>query len=304
MFKKAVKRTIGKVIRRTRSYVQSLEKELDEKNNDQNETHSDDQCHSVHLWSNSIFAKLLREKSAAQRPWYTWGVLQGVRLAKAVGIERISVIEFGVAGGNGLLALEQIADKVGDLSGVAIDTYGFDTGCGLPKPLDYRDCPNLFAPGRYPMDEDKLRNRLRRARLMLGLVEDTVSEFIAFRPSPVAFISFDLDYYSSTMQAFKVFEAEQSLLLPRIHCYFDDIMGFTYSEYTGERLAIAEFNESHTSRKISPIYGLKYFLPQPHAQADWSEMLYIAHIFDHELYGREDGSARDPFGSPTDLQDE
>ena len=300
MFRKAVKKAIGRVIRKTRSYLQSIEEELDGKDNED----FDDQRHSSHLSVNSIFAKLLREKSAAQRPWYTWGVLQGVRLAKAVGIDRISVIEFGVAGGNGLLALEQIADKVGDLSGVAIDTYGFDTGCGLPKPLDYRDCPNLFAPGRYPMDEDKLRNHLRRARLMLGLVEHTISEFIASRPSPVAFISFDLDYYSSTMQAFKLLEADQALLLPRIHCYFDDIMGYTYSEYNGERLAISEFNVSHSSRKISPIYGLKYFLPKPHAQADWSEMLYMAHIFDHELYGWEDGSARDPIGAPTDLQDE
>jgi hypothetical protein len=153
------------------------------------------------------------------------------------------------------------------------------------------------------MDEKRLQKRLRRARLILGLVEATVSEFIASRPSPVAFISFDLDYYSSTMQAFKLLEAEQTLLLPRIYCYFDDIMGFTYSEYNGERLAIAEFNASHSSRKISPIYGLRYFLPAPHGQADWSEMFYIAHVFDHELYGRDDGSVRRPVGGPTDLQD-
>ena len=106
------------------------------------------------------------------------------------------------------------------------------------------------------------------------------------------------------MQAFKVLEADPALLLPRVYCYFDDIMGFTYSEYNGERLAITEFNASHDSRKISPIYGLKYFLPAPHAQADWSEMIYMAHIFDHELYGREDGSVKGPVGGPTDLQDE
>jgi hypothetical protein len=154
------------------------------------------------------------------------------------------------------------------------------------------------------MDEDKLRQRLRRARLILGLVEDTVSEFISLRPSPVAFISFDLDYYSSTMQAFKLLEADATLLMPRVYCYFDDIMGFTYSEYNGERLAITEFNGSHESRKISPIYGLKYFLPEPYARADWSEMLYMAHIFDHEMYGLEDGSVKGFLGGPTDLQDE
>ena len=299
MFTKAVKKTIGRAVRKTRSYLQSIEEEFDEKNN----TGSEDQPHSTHLSVNSIFQKLLREKFAAHRPWYTWGVLQGALLAKAIEIERISVIEFGVAGGNGLLALERIAEKVEEICGVAVDVYGFDSGAGLPRPLDYRDCPNLFSPGHYPMDEAKLRKRLCRARLILGLVEETVSEFIASRPPPVAFVSFDLDYYSSTMQAFKLLEAERTLLSPRIYCYFDDIMGFTYSDYNGERLAIAEFNASHSSRKISPIYGLKYFLPTPHAQADWSEMFYMAHIFDHELYGRDDGSVRRPVGGPTDLQD-
>ena len=301
--KNTVKKTIARVIRRTRDYVASFDRELDGKPQHPNGT-SGDQWTSVHLWLNSIFAELLHDKSAAQRPWYTWGVLQGARLAKVLGIDRISVIEFGVAGGNGLVSLERIAENVGGMFGVAIDTYGFDSGGGLPRPLDYRDCPNLFSPGHYPMDEEKLRKRLHRARLVLGLVEDTVSEFIALRPAPVAFISFDLDYYSSTMQAFKVLEADPALLLPRVYCYFDDIMGFTYSEYNGERLAITEFNASHDSRKISPIYGLKYFLPAEHGQADWSEMIYMAHIFDHGLYGREDGSVKGPVGGPTDLQDE
>jgi hypothetical protein len=265
--KNTVKRTIARVIRRTRDYVASLDTELNGKPQPPNGT-SGDQWTSVHPSLNSIFAELLQDRFAAQRAWYTWGVLQGARLAKVLGIDHISVIEFGVAGGNGLVSLERIAEKVGGVFGVAIDAYGFDSGGGLPKPQDYRDCPNLFTPGHYPMDEEKLRKRLHSARLVLGLVEDTVSEFIASRPSPVAFISFDLDYYSSTMQAFKLLEAAPALLLPRIYCYFDDIMGFSYSDYNGERLAIMEFNASHGSRKISPIYGLKYFLSAPHAQSD------------------------------------
>ena len=122
----------------------------------------------MHLWLNCIFAELLQDKSAAQRPWYTWGVLQGARLAKVLGIDRVSVIEFGVAGGNGLVSLERIAEKVGGMFGVAIDTYGFDSGGGLPKPLDYRDCPNLFSPGHYPMDQEKLRKRLHEGAACSG----------------------------------------------------------------------------------------------------------------------------------------
>ena len=58
------------------------------------------------------------------------------RLMATLGYDRISVIEFGVAGGNGLVALESCARQAAELSGVAIDTYGFDTGTGLPKPTD------------------------------------------------------------------------------------------------------------------------------------------------------------------------
>jgi hypothetical protein len=127
---------------------------------------------------------------------------------------------------------------------------------------------------------------LTRAR---GPVEKTVPEFIASRPAPVAFISFDLDYYSSTMQAFSIFEATHNILLPRIYCYFDDILGHIYSDFTGERLAIREFNAAHPMRKISPIYGLKHFLPKPYDQQEWGEMVYLAHFFDHRLYSAHDG---------------
>ncbi len=300
MFKKVIKRAIGRTIGRTRSYIQQLEQEANQKANEQDKNDQDDYAYP---WLNSIFTKLLSEGLARERSWYTWGVLQGVYLAKVVGIKRVSVIEFGVAGGNGLVSLERIAEKVEKIFGVDVDVYGFDSGSGLPKPLDYRDCPNLWSSGYFPMDKEKLQRRLQRAKLFLGLVEDTVPEFIKSKPSPVAFISFDLDYYTSTMQAFRLLEADENLLLPRIHCYFDDIMGFTYSDYNGERLAISEFNASHSSRKISPIYGLRYFLPAPHAQADWSEMFYIAHIFDHNLYDRDDGFNRRPVGGGSDLKE-
>jgi hypothetical protein len=290
MFKQSVKKTIGRGIRRARAYVQSLEAQSNGTAGEKIFRIDDlDRYECAYIWLNLILTKLMAEDGEALRPNYTWGVLQGVHLAKTLGADRVSVIEFGVAGGNGLVSLERIAEKVELILGVGIDVYGFDTGRGLPKPLDYRDCPNLWSEGIYVMDEEKLRKRLKRAHLLLGLVEDTVSQFIKSKPSPVAFVSFDLDYYTSTMQAFKLLDADHALLLPRIYCYFDDILGFTYSEYNGERLAISEFNSSHETTKVSPIYGLKYFLPSLYAQAEWSEQFYIAHIFNHELYGRSDG---------------
>ncbi|MHC4129678.1 MAG: hypothetical protein ACYSUA_16250, partial [Planctomycetota bacterium] len=41
---------------------------------------------------------------------------------------RISALEFGVAGGNGLLALERAAMRLAEIFGVEIDVYGFDSG--------------------------------------------------------------------------------------------------------------------------------------------------------------------------------
>jgi len=303
MVDKVFRKAVGGVIRRTRSYLTRLEDPGGTPIESQNGNHNDPQDEFAYVRLNSIFQNLAVEPGCSVRPYYTWGVLQGAHLAWAIGINRVSVVEFGVAGGNGLVALERIAERVEQTLGVGIDVYGFDTGGGLPKPLDYRDCPNLWSPGYYPMDKEKLQRRLRRAQLVLGLVEDTVSKFIESKPSPVAFVSFDLDYYSSTMQAFKLLEAEEALLLPRVHCYFDDIIGFTYSDYNGERLAISEFNAGHPMRKISPIYGLKHFLPEAHAQSWWSEMFYMAHIFDHELYNRHDGSIKRVVNFETDLVD-
>jgi hypothetical protein len=304
MVKNPVKKAIGGIFRKTRSYVRRLEQYSNGTSAEsQNGNNNNQQGEFAYLWLNSIFEKLVAEPGCARRSDYTWGVLQGAYLATAIGINRISVIEFGVAGGNGLVSLEQIAKKVEQIFSIGIDVYGFDTGGGLPKPQDYRDCPNLWSPGYFAMDKEKLQSRLEKAQLVLGLVKETVPEFLKTKPSPVAFVSFDLDYYSSTMEAFQLFEADDSFLLPRIYCYFDDITGFTYSDYTGERLAISEFNADHPMRKISPIYGLKHFLPAPYADSWWSEMFFIAHLFDHKWYNKSDGLVKRVVGGGTELRD-
>lgn len=281
ILKQAVKKAVG-TVRRIKNWADETAVNVEATNKTEEGL--------AYVWLNSQLERMIAEGGLRHfRPNYVWGVLQGAHLAKSIGIERISVIEFGVAGGNGLVALDHIADKVEDALGVRVDVYGFDTGVGLPKPTDYRDLPNIWVEGAFGMEVEKLKKRLARAELVLGPVEKTVPPFIAARPAPVAFIAFDLDYYSSTMQAFKLLEADPAILMPRIYSYFDDIMGHTYSDFTGERLAIREFNNDHTNRKISAIYGLKYFLPKPYDQEAWSEMVYLTHIFDHPLYSAYDG---------------
>lgn len=243
----------------------------------------------------------MRKTRPSLRPHFAWGVLSAAYLAKILGQSRISIVEFGVAGGNGLVELEQIADQVSPVYGVKIDVFGFDTGVGLPEPLDYRDLPNLYRASGYRMDEAKLRGRLKRARLILGNVSDTIDAFMDSAPAPIGFVSVDVDLYSSTMAAFKLFDGDPTRLLPRVYCYLDDVLGETFSEFTGERLAVTEFNAAHPMRKISPIFGLRYSLHEPHQMEAWPDQMFIAHLFDHELYGRYTAPSRDA-GGWTELQ--
>jgi hypothetical protein len=240
----------------------------------------------LYSWINE---QLMRMADDGLRKPYAWGMLQGAVLGAGLGVDRVSVVEFGVAGGNGLVAMEAIASSIQKiLPKIRIDIYGFDTGVGLPPPTDHRDVPNLCSSGLYAMDEQKLRARLDRSQLVLGNIQDTIGEFLRSRPAPLAFIACDLIIYTSTVHGLRVLEAGEDVLLPRVHCYFDDVLGFTFGDYNGERLAIHEFNAAHPTRKVSPIYGLKHYVPSAFSNDAWVDKFWMGHIFDHSMYGRRD----------------
>ena len=85
----------------------------------------------------------------SKRPAYLVGVLAAAEQALAQGVSAISVIEFGVAGGEGLIALQNEAAAVESETGVEIKVYGFDMGPhGLPRFIgDYRDHPDAWQAG-------------------------------------------------------------------------------------------------------------------------------------------------------------
>jgi hypothetical protein len=242
-------------------------------------------------WVGASMKKLAKDPLCAKRPRYVqyiWGVVQGAALGKVLGYPRISVVELGVAGGAGLLMMEHLAEQVEEMVNIGIDVYGFDLGTGLPKLEDYRDIPNFFYECQYPMDQEQLAQRLRRAHLKLGRVNETIPAFIKSSPAPVAFVSFDMGIYTATRDALILFEAAHQFLLPRVACYFNSTIGFTHSEFTGERLAISEFNGAHNLRKISPIHGLRYFIPHEWFAWPWPEKCYFTHLYDHPLYNTPD----------------
>jgi hypothetical protein len=228
------------------------------------------------------------DHGTVERAHYGHCMLQSAILARKLGHSRISCIEFGVAGGAGLLAMERHAEAVRTETGVEVVVFGFDTGKGMPAPQDYRDLPYLFQPGYFAMDVPKLKASLNSARLILGDVAQTLQGFTEQEdPPPIGFIAFDLDYYSSTVTALKIFETDHRYLLPRVACYFDDMVGdidWAYNEFTGELLAIKEFNAQHNDIKIAPVNGLRFSnrrIPQI-----WHEQIFVAHLFAHPDYGK------------------
>jgi hypothetical protein len=226
-----------------------------------------------------------------ERPHYGYCMLEAAKLAARLGHTAISVIEFGVAGGNGLLAMERHAGFVEQATGIRIEIFGFDMETGLPPPEDFRDLPYLWQSGYYKMDKAKLEERLKRSKLRLGPLKETVVGFVesfdSNSPPPIGFISFDLDYYSSTVEAFHVFSGKSTSLLPRVICYFDDIAGdceAAFNVYTGELLAITEFNAANDHMKIAECKGLRF--AHGHFPRQWHEQIYIAHLFRHPDYQR------------------
>lgn len=222
------------------------------------------------------------------RPHYAYGVQQAAVLAQRLGVPRISVVEFGVAGGQGLVELDRMARLATEATGVTINIYGFDRGVGLPKPSDFRDLPYIWREGDFTMDVAALRTKVPAAQLVLGDIETTVPRFLESKQvPPIGFISIDVDYYSSSAAALKLFRGGPECFLPRVFCYLDDTVGdddqIIHNEYVGELRAVAEFNETSANTKLAAVNGLSAKRP---IAAPWNDLIYVAHIFDHPDYGR------------------
>jgi hypothetical protein len=215
----------------------------------------------------------------SDRPAYLVGVHYAARRAVREGVAAISVIEFGVAGGDGLLVLECEAAAVEKELGVDIRVFGFDNGpAGLPDFIgDHRDHPDKWKPGDFPMDVPLLQSRLgRRTSLVLGNVEETVPRFFDDPDiPPVGFIAFDLDLYSSTAHALRILSLPGKRTLDHVPLYFDDTEHSISHRFAGELLAIDEFNRGNDHVKIDRWRGLRGDRPFP--EAAYLRKMYMAH---------------------------
>lgn len=223
-------------------------------------------------------ARTIDRWGAVDRPNYLAGVLAAADLAVADRIGEICVMEFGVAGGSGLVRLQEYSSLVEAQTGVSIRVIGFDSGEGLPRPLkDFRDHPDQWQAGDYRMDVPKLKSRLTpRTRLILGNIADTVPAYLAGDGvAPVGFIACDVDLYSSATDVLKILECPRKKVLRRTFMYFDDLNFAFNHRFAGEWLAIEEFNQRNSMMKIDRWHGIRknrVFRDEP-----WLDNMFIAH---------------------------
>ena len=237
--------------------------------------------------------RLLLGTQAIERPHYAYCMLSAANLAKRLGKDRISALEFGVAGGNGLKFMCDFAQDVKKLTGVSVECYGFDTGKGMPPPVGAKDLPFWFREAQYAMDEKALREKVPDGRLVIGEVKDTIGGFFdEHKPAPIGAIFNDVDYWSSTRDSFALFNAAKSRpehFLPRTFIYFDDIIGWEfemYGPFNGQLAAISEFNESREDVKIHLNQNL-----MPLLHLNYRHQIYYAHLFEHPDYNTYLGDA-------------
>lgn len=216
--------------------------------------------------------------NASRRPAYLLGLVHAARQAHRQGLDAFSAIEFGVAGGAGLVVLQDEAAAVEKETGIRIQVYGFDMGPeGLPPFIgDHRDHPDWWQPGDFPMDVAALQARLTaRTALVLGNVRDTAASFVAdYDPAPVGFVAVDVDLYSSTRDCLQVFRDAHRMLW-HVPMYFDDIEFLCNSRWGGELAAIEEFNDTSDHVKIDRWYGVRNGMAFPNSA--YFERMFVAH---------------------------
>jgi hypothetical protein len=227
----------------------------------------------------------LRAKAAFDvlvRQQHAFGLLEAADEARVRGLARVTVVELGVGGGAGLLNICDLDARVTQETGVAFDIIGFDTGAGLPPPADHRDHPELYVAGSFPHDRDALERALpANARIVYGDLRETIDPFVAsLSPeSPLGFATLDVDYYSSSTHALRLFLGDARCYLPSVPVYVDDVHERTHTRFAGELLAIEEFNQEQEYRKLDLDRSLPYRRVFKHAE--WLQHMYRLHVFDH-----------------------
>jgi hypothetical protein len=216
------------------------------------------------------------------RRQHAFGLLKAADEARARGLRRVTVVELGVASGTGLLNICELGVRITDETGVEFRVAGFDTGEGMPPPADYRDHPELYKEGWFPMDREALECSLpANAEIHFGPIAETMKSFVEqLGPeAPLGFATLDVDFYSSSKDALRLFDGRPDAYLPCVTLYVDDLSLATHTRFAGELLAIREFNDKHELRKLDWDWNLAN--TRVFKRAEWLTHMFKLHVLDH-----------------------
>lgn len=205
------------------------------------------------------FLKYISLKFSTFRPHYETILYEASKTALKLGEKEISVIELGVAGGNGIKSLYSYKKKIEKLLNIKISIIGFDSGSGLPEVKRKEDLPFFWKAGDYTNENiNHLEQNYEDVKIYAGDISETIDTFVNETKNKIGCIFFDLDLYSSTKSFLDKIHmlSEKNLLLPRTLCYFDDLFIADYGldETNGEPLAIADFNQENKNLKLGKAF--------------------------------------------------
>jgi hypothetical protein len=228
------------------------------------------------------FLKLLSLKFKTFRPHYETILLESCREAKKLGLNEISILELGVANGNGIVSLENYKRKIEKFLDIKITIYGFDNCDGLPDSDLKEDIKYLWKDGQFKTNKEALEKEIK-SKIFYGDIKDTAVNFLRTNPKNISVIFFDMDYYSSTKKFLDQINSFKNVLLPRVLLYFDDLyFDYNITEFNGEMLAINEFNVKNKNFKIGSYIDHICDFRFPLAKG----LLKTLHNFNHPDYNK------------------
>ncbi len=226
--------------------------------------------------------KLLSLKFKTFRPHYETIMLEICREAKKLGLNEISVLELGVASGNGIISLENYKKKIEKFLDIKITIFGFCSSDGLPASDLKEDIKYLWKDGQFKTNKETLKKEIN-CKIFYGDIKDTVNDFLLTNPKNISVIFFDMDYYSSTKKFLDQIDSLKDVLSPRVLLYFDDLyFDYNITEFNGEMLAINEFNYKNKNFKIGSYIDHICDFRFPLAK----NLLKTLHNFNHPNYNK------------------
>ena len=198
--------------------------------------------------------------------------------AAKAGIKRLTLVEFGVANGAGLVISARLRKSdEGDRDRVQCIRIRY-----RQRHAAY-DHPEIYQEGDFPSDVSRLRAALPPfAQLIIGDIAETLPDFVNSLSAdcPLGFVSVDVDYYSSSKKTLDIFRSDPDKYMPVTLLYLDDIADDSSNPWAGEYLAVREFNEENRLRKIAPFNMLR--AQRMLKNARWMDQIYTMHVLDHE----------------------